>query len=272
MVKFSNKQSGQVLLITVMLIATAITVVMTLIFKSTTETQVTKLQQESDQALVAAESALEVALRGPVVGAYSSLLSAGLDQFSGIDLENSSVSLSQPSRSYFISPEIVKDESYTFYLADYPNLATGNWQGILQIYFDSAAGTNCSGRDVPALELTLIYDNNQIKRWVAEPCTEAPYIENKNLESWDNGNGDFNGTHFQWVTQPLNLSSYTMPKVLIVRTFFSGTKLGFSGNINLRPQGNYLVSEAKSYSGVVKKIQLFQAYPQIPAEFFTASF
>ena len=56
-------ERGQVLLITIMLLAAAVTVVMTIAFNSTTETQITKLEEDSQKAMAAAEAALEAAIQ-----------------------------------------------------------------------------------------------------------------------------------------------------------------------------------------------------------------
>jgi len=58
-----NREKGQVLLITIMLLAAAITVVMTIAFTATTETQITKLEEDSQKAMAAAEAALEAAIQ-----------------------------------------------------------------------------------------------------------------------------------------------------------------------------------------------------------------
>src|SRR3990167_1007022 len=57
-----NKR-GQILLITVMLLATVMTIILSVSFKSITETQVTKLEEESQKALAAAEAAVETAIK-----------------------------------------------------------------------------------------------------------------------------------------------------------------------------------------------------------------
>ena len=46
-----------------MLFAAAVTVVMTIAFNSTTETQITKLEEDSQKAMAAAEAALEAAIQ-----------------------------------------------------------------------------------------------------------------------------------------------------------------------------------------------------------------
>jgi len=61
-------------------------------------------------------------------------------------------------------------------------------------------------------------------------------------------------------------------KVLIARVLFYGTKIGLQSSGDLSPQGRSLNAETKAKSGVVKKVKLFQSYPQLPSEFFVTSF
>ena len=78
-----RSQQGQVLLITIMLLATVLTVVLAVTFKSTTETQLTKLEEESQKALAAAEAGVEVAIKQNV---GSSVSIASLPTFPAADL------------------------------------------------------------------------------------------------------------------------------------------------------------------------------------------
>ncbi len=269
-----NNERGQILLITVMLIATVITVVMTAVFKSTTETQITKLEQESERALVAAESALEIALKSGV-GSYSTL---GLTGVAGIDLVNSSVTLDDVSVAKdFVSPLVQQDEQYTFYFTGYNNAThvfdSNYYNGTVVFYFASEANSNsCAGqRTAPALEVTLISATNTIVRRLIDPCSGI----GTDITA-DQITGDYKVLDATFKYKADSAISVNNTKVIIVRSFFNDTKIGINNNnsatVFLRPQGNYYVSEAKTYSGIVKKIRLFQAYPQIPAEFFVTSF
>ncbi|MBI1862574.1 hypothetical protein HYS00_00470, partial [Candidatus Microgenomates bacterium] len=59
----STKESGQILLITLLVMATIVTVVFTVSFTSRTTTQTTKLEEENQKALAAAEASIQVALK-----------------------------------------------------------------------------------------------------------------------------------------------------------------------------------------------------------------
>ena len=252
-----NIKKGQILLITVMLLATVMTIVLSISFKSVTETQVTKLEEESQKALAAAESAIEVALKE---NATVTIGSGSLSSIAGF--EGSATIESSPSKT-FVTPDIPKDGSYTFYLGDY-NLTTKT------IGASAAQGiTLCfeSGTTNPAIEVTLVKSSGVKKYVIDDPLSSR--IDNASDASTicsDNTYG----------------FSYTIPgadigvdgQFLLVRVLYAPTRLFFSRDINLPLQGRTISSQATSSTstGVSKKVVLFQSYPQIPADFFTTSF
>lgn len=268
-----NRQKGQVLLITVMLLATILTVVLSVSFKSTTETQVTKLEEEVQKALAAAEAGIEAALRnGTTVADISTL--PNLSGFTG------SATVSTETKSEFVTPLLQKDEQYTFYLTNYAydkstktQTFSGAYSGDLEIYFGQ--NSNC-----PTLELTILKsDGSVIKRKLAIPdcdtTTEGP--TNDPLVTTSAGSYNVEGVVFDnfATLSSLDLSGND---ILIIRNLSSlgsssATKIGIvSDGSDLSLEGKTINSEARSSTGVTKKIQLFQSYPQIPAEFFVTSF
>ncbi len=249
-----KNQQGQILLITVMLLATAITVVLSVSFTSTTETQITKLEEESQKALAAAEAGIEASLKsGSGTGVFSSL------NLPGIDAASSNVSFSTVQSSTFVTPLLQKDEQYTFYLANYPGLTAGYWSGNLDVYFQSEA--SC-----PAIELTFIKSDSSLVRNLMDPCNLLQGAG----ETTTGAGGVVRDVTFTYKnSSPFAVSN---TKLLIVRTLSAATKIGFSGSANFPLQGKTVTSEAKSTTGVTKSVVLFQSYPQIPADFFVTSF
>src|SRR3989344_5924041 len=137
-----NKQQGQILLISIMLVATLLTVVLAVTFKSTTETQLTKLEEESQKALSAAEAGVEAALQQ---GSGSVTIGTGsLSSLSGFSGEATVGSITDTN---FVSPLLQKDQQYTFYLSEYPGFANPLTGVPLLLYF-MTEGT------CPTIELT----------------------------------------------------------------------------------------------------------------------
>jgi hypothetical protein len=260
--KEANKQSGQILLITIMLLATVLTVVISISFKSTTESQITKLEEESQKALAAAEAGIEAALRTGSNVAIGTL--PNLSEFSG----NAELVDVTTIGTKFISPFVTNDQQYTFYLASYSAGAFSTpYSGTVTVYYGDS-GTNCN---TLAVEITTIAGsgNTQVK-YIADTSGltgGSGNIGSATPTTLDDGSTQ---TDFSCKT-----SAITVPadaKVMVIRPIKTGTRIGVQGNANLRPQGKTVVSEATSQTGVTKRVQLFQSFPQIPADFFVTSF
>lgn len=245
-------KKGQVLLITVMLLATIMTVLLSVTFQSTTETQATKLEEESQKSLAAAEAAIEASLKSGASTNLASLSSFGASGFTGQALVESTAT------NTFTSPLIAQDGAYTFYLGKYVNKVIGN-----STYQDVKV---CFGAD-SAIEVTLLKNSasavNPVKKYILDPTTH-------NIPSVNNTNSC--GSDFPNSLTVLASDIGTDGQILFVRVLFASTRLLFSASGDLSPQGNTITSQAKSASGVTKKVVLFQSYPQIPAEFFATSF
>lgn len=273
-------QQGQVLLIIIMLLATIITVVTTVSFRSTTETQINKLEEESQKTLAAAEAGIEKAIAAKVASGNSQQFNdpnINLQNLSGIDLASSSVNVTSNTGRDFITPLIQKDQQYTFYLGNYNDTASppfsAPYPNSVAVYYGSESG--CTNL---ALEITTVSG-------LSAPYTVTRYISdvgggivtnpvgsgNNNIQG--GSGGAISNVNFNCKTN--NIPSVANTVLMIVRTLGDRTKLAIRGSNttpSLSPQGKYIVSEAKSQTGVIKKIQLFQSLPQIPAEFFVSTF
>ncbi len=250
-------KKGQILLITVMLLATAMTIVLSISFKSVTETQVTKLEEESQKALAAAESAIEAALKENTNVVFGS--SASLSSITGF---TGGATIDTATSTKFTSPSIIKDGGYTFYLGEYDvndkTIGVSTAQTITLCFQ--------SGTTNPAIEVTLVKSSG-VKKYVVDPDSRINNASNglppPTCPSGYSFSTDIPGTDIG-----------NDGKFLLVRVLYASTKLFFSRDLNLPLQGRTITSEAKSSTstGVSKKVVLFQSYPQIPSEFFVTSF
>jgi len=257
-----NNEAGQVLLITIMLLATALTVALSVSYKSTTETQVTKLEEESQKALAAAEAGIEAALKetgGETVEIGD--LPGDLSGYTG-----DAACPETYDKNYFVSPLLSKDEQYTFYLSDYPGL-TNYWSGYLDFYFESE-----SLGDPVAVELTFFNagTTTAVIHYLIDPDDIISAVSGKTncyTGTYALGNARFK----QKTVFPFYI---TNTKIITVRVLSAETetRIGIKGNQILHSQGRNCISNVTSSNGVTQKVNLFQSYPQIPAEFFVTSF
>ena len=255
-----------------MLLATAITVVLTTAFTGQTDTKIAKLEADQQKALAAAEAGVEAALKSGTNVNISDLQlgSTGTANVSSFGEDQS-----------FVSPSVINaNGAYTYYVSDYV-AATGEflnpWNNSLKIYYGTQSGTDCNS-DV-ALDISLMYGNptTLVKKFVAVNAS-TPTSANDIANSIPAGQAIGSpATTFYCRTSDINLGSGSYPnsKLLIVRVLLQNTKLGFestTAGTPLKAQGKLVTSEAKTAAGASKKVQLFQSYPQIPAEFFVTSF
>ena len=251
---FMKTKKGQILLITIMALATILTVVFAVSFQSQNDTRLTKAEEEAQKALAAAESAAENAIKtGNTVTIGEGLLSM-FDNMTGIATVETVVT------NTFTTPLISRDAAYTFYLADY-NIATNTF-GVsssepVTLCFDDALPK-------PALELTLVKTSG-LKKYVVDPNSA---INNASPSAGACGvNSSF---EYSYVIPGADIG--VDAKLLYARVLYSPTRLILSRASNLPIQGKTSRSEVTTNIGVSKKVILFQSYPQIPAEFFATTY
>ncbi|OGK19453.1 hypothetical protein A3G67_00640 [Candidatus Roizmanbacteria bacterium RIFCSPLOWO2_12_FULL_40_12] len=258
----SKRESGQVLLIAVMLLAVTLTIVLSITFSSRTDTQITKLEEENQKALAAAEAGIEAALKTAGTVNIGQAGTGGILPNSGFS-GTASVS-TNPSDTKFTTPILQKDEQYTFYMGVYTAPSTiGPSDGEnLEICF---ASSNQSTKS--AIEITVVKGtspNYTLRRFVIDP--------DDRISESDQGLACSNTAFYKGTTIDGSLIGEDT-KLVIVRMLYSSSKVFFSRNSpDLPSQGKFVSSEATSDTGVSKKVQLFQSYPQLPADFFVTGF
>lgn len=266
-----KNRKGQVLLIAVMLLATVITVVMTVAFNSTTETQVARLEADSQKALAAAEAGIEALIKEDI-NASIPIESLGQFDTQGITGNAEVTAVSKPT---FVTSLLQKDEQYTFYLSDYtPTPPYGNpWSGSFDIYLVSEAG------QCPSIEVTVVKDTYTFDRYTYNTCSSPALISNASTATLLTPPLKIETVSFNYKIDTSILVSGPAPAgglVTFVKVLGGKTKLGFQNTdtpVKVFPlQGKTVVSEARTASGVVKKVELFQSFPQIPSNFFMTSF
>lgn len=257
-----------------MLLTTIITVVIALTFRSTTETQVTKLEEESQKALAAAEAALEKLLQqgsGTVTTGSISNIPAGFDYNAEF--------VTATATNEFSSPVVQQDQIYSLYLADYDpatNAFSNYYNGTITVYYNSTSGVNCNQFGIEASLVKGDPGSTSISRYVGDTGDIFnSFGSSSNSGSSVSGGQTIDGITYYCRISAITVSSADKPHLLVVRNISPNnysTRFGFSGNTTLRTQGKTAESEASTTTGVTKKIQLFQSYPQLPAEFFVTQF
>ncbi len=270
-----KNQHGQVLLITIMLLATALTVVLSLSFRSTTETQITKLQEENQKALAAAEAGIDASLKSGTAGNFNAITGLSGLSASGINMSDSQVSFNNANPDHITTVLLQKDEQYTFYLStpggkppgtpDFSTFTPQNFTGDNIII--------CTTSSTAAMEITLIKQGTPaIVRYAVNPVGSTIIQNASDTMTTGNSGCPSDATFSSYFSfSSTRLGNNT--ELMIVRLLNDGGKIGIKPTSGTLPlQGKTVTSTAQSDAGPTKIVQLFQSYPQIPADFFVTSF
>lgn len=256
-----RSQSGQVLLIIVMILATVLAVTFSLFFTSQTDTKTAKLEEDSKRALAAAQAILEASLKNDA-GTYT-LAGLGLNSLSNENFSGSAT-VAETTGNVFTTPLLQKDEQYAFYASSYTSPSTfTSVLGTESVYLYLKSEQNC-----PALELTYVHTDNSLTRNLVDPCTQISGTGKLGTLSGET----LNGVPFAYkIDSPIDFKSY---KLVLMRVLFNPTKIGVEevNNANLPSQGKTTTAQAQTSTNVASTISLFQSYPQIPSDFFVTSF
>lgn len=257
--KNKEKQQGQVLLIVVLVATVLVTVGLSLSRLATEEQQVSKLEEESKKAFAGAEAGIEAALKQGDISDLSTLNLGG-----GI---TGSAIVQTSTATSFTTPIIKRDDIYSFYLSTYDSgqkKFTGTaYGGSMTINRLTPSGSYCSS-STTQFALELIFVNATTKAVSARRLIDECNLITSNTDETSFGTA-INTAEFA--------SHLLMIRVIAPDSTFSGTTLSIVNNGDNWPlQGKTIISTAKTGGGASRKLQLFQSYPQIPAEFFITSF
>lgn len=264
----NTRIQGQVLLIGLMLIALVTTIVGTGALRSMSSTQTTKQKEEANKASNIAKGALEAGINDETIdssnftdvnpGAYSQQLNIP----------------KTPENTFVYSEVVPKDHQYLFYLTDYAtaenSFGTNYYTSDVELYYSSEAST------CPLLEIIFIDAGDKIINRIYTAPT-ASGCDSKNLNyagaiipTTGTYSLDWDGKTTTFANKiPIGSTNLTGKnvKLLVIRPFFDGTKLGFLGT-SLRQQGREVSSTVRTIDGAQKTEKVYQAYPQIPLSLF----
>lgn len=259
-----EKQSGQILLIIILVATVLLTIGLSVSQLNVQEQRISKLEEDQKRAFSVAEAGLDAALKLAPGSPPLDLSTLGLG--GGI---TGSATLQTTQQTTFHTSVLAKDDQYTLYLADYDSSSTPPFQNYFSgnLIFYLKTGSSC-----PALELTLIDNNNNATRRLIDPCSQvAPGIPD--ITTANNSPAPAGFTEYEYkTTAQLSFGPANKTQVIIIRNLFADTKVGVEASVNLPLQGKTIVSTASTSTGVTQKVELFQSHPQIPASFYVTSF
>jgi len=263
MMEKMKKDSGQALLIILLIMAVGLTVGLAVISRSLTDINISHQEEESARVFSVAEAGIEEALR------LGSAPPGGIE-IGGITATVIQTNLGK-TQEFVFPDEYEVGDIQTLWLVEHKEdgtLDTNNKYsaGTIEVYWGKEGGT------IPALEVTLIYDQGGVKimRWALDP--DGARRAGNNFDSADSGNFQIGGKTFKYKK---SLSSLPCPSAICyalrLRLLYNDQLqiLGVKGlGSNLPSQGTcYESTAANPQTGVTRKVRQCQLH-KAPAGIF----
>jgi hypothetical protein len=276
MFRLFKKQSGQALLIVVLVLVVALTVGLSVASRSIINLKNSQNQASSQKALSAAEAGVELALKsqnqttvaggfgGTGITNYQTTVSSisGQTQFL-IHGNNDQVNLIKKGNPAYIWT--------TNYSAGNP--WAGPWSGTLTISWGDAGGS-CANNSVAALEIQVISGSTADYKTAALSLQRFAYDPCLTISNRGNGfDGAISGSSF---TNPALSYHITLPTIsniylASVNPSYADTHVGVStapGNTALPSQG-VDINSIGTDNQVQRRTFVYQGFPQLPACLFS---
>jgi hypothetical protein len=264
----NTRIQGQILLIGLMLIALVTTIVGTGALRSVSSTQTTKQKEEANKASNIAKGALEAGINDETIDS-TSFTDVNPGAYSQLNIPKT------PENTFVFNEVVSKDHQYMLYLTSYEtatnSFGTDYYDGNIEVYYASEA-SSC-----PLLEIIFINNNNEIinRKYTAPTAgncgSNSLNYSSAILPTTGSYELDWDGVITSFANKIPIIGATDLEgksvKLLIIRPFFAGTKLGFVGLL-LKPQGREVSSTVRTIDGAQKTEKVYQAYPQIPLSFF----
>lgn len=278
MIYVQKSQSGQILLITLLIMSVATTVALSLVSRTTTDINITSQFEESSRAFNAAEAGIELALKG----ASGSTGAIGVS-----DNYNVTVTGVGNTQTYTLLNKTQAGTTETIWLVNH------DASGVPVITSTYTANTIdvCWSQETvtPAVIITVLYRKGGVyntAKIAVDPVAArrngtAPYSPANNFSApTATSNGCGIATMYRQRINFTTLGSNppnpaANPVIMLrIRPVYSDTTIAVQGaaGSTLPKQGNTIVSTGTSQSGITRKIIVSQSYRAPSTIFDTAIF
>lgn len=247
---FPKRQEGQILLIVVLAAVVSLTVGLSAVSRTITNTKVTTEEANSQKALSAAEAGIEKLLSTSNVTEQGSLSNKSTFNAGADPIDEDEFALNAGG-------DIAQDEGADVWLSDEKFTLTSRWSGSLGIFW--IGGTDCTTE--PAIEVTVLSGNRNnptMERLVYDYCSSS---RSNGFQIPGAGTTINRVVYNRGATTPV-----TNGFIARIIPIYSDAKIAARGT-GLPRQG-YIISSVGKAENTKRQIKVYQGYPRIPIEFF----
>ncbi|MDO8451441.1 MAG: hypothetical protein Q7S76_01065 [bacterium] len=250
-----ESERGQILLVTLLVLSVATTIALSLIGRTTTDTNITNQVTESSVAFSAAEAGLEEALQSG--GAVAGLLSPG------VNYAVTQTSIGGSTGIYTFPERTDRGETATLWLANHlpgggldEDRSNDYADGLIKVCWSTDAG-------VPAIIATLLYKVGATYR-VGRAAYDSNTVAHGNNFTVPGPLGTNCGAQDAYAaTITFSDLGYQPSNTLLalrLRPVYSATQLYVDATRPLPKQGNIFTSTGTTDSGLTRKISVRELY------------
>lgn len=282
MKQFNNSNTGQVVLMLVLITIVGLTIGLSLISRSVTDIRISSQIEQSGRAFSAAEAGVETALKAVTVNGTS-----GTITLPGASADYSVTSVGGSTNSLTF-PLTEVGSSQTVWLIPHHSDGTineaGPWDSGNQPYPTTQSLDICftaGAMGNPAVIATIYYKEASTYK-VAKKAYDSQ-VRNNNFILADTGSGYCDGAfNFKKTISPVTdgdpatddfgINSSATLLVLTIQPVYASASLAVKPSFSLPIQGSQITSVGQTSTGVVRKVQVNQGYPVLPQVFNFAFF
>ena len=263
-IKHNNGQKGQILLIVVLAAVISLTVGLSAVSRTITNTRVSTEEANSQKALSAAEAGIE-----ELINKENFLEGTGLKSLSNQSKFNA-VATDISGDNFLVDngQTIKQDDGADVWLSTYPNFTAPFWSGTMTVLYKDNDGCSVSGNQVvnPAIEVVVISGTNR----------NIPNMTRTVYDNCGRSGGNFNNPSDGSFTLPAapNVMFNHRFNVVINNGFiarivplYADTTLGVQSSVSLPAQG-YVFESTGTAGNTTRKVEVYQGFPKLPIEFF----
>lgn len=273
--KNGKSQNGQILLIVVLAAVVSLTVGLSAISRTITNTRVTTEEANSQKALSAAEAGVE-----ELVNNAPLLAEGGFEGPKLLSNNSSFLATADPvdGTQFLVSDgsEVLKDDGADIWFSKYPDFGDpggGRWSGVLTVLWNNNDGCGVSGNQTvnPAIEVVIIQGTNKnnpsMTRSVYDPCGR---INNSSFTNVGNRRVIVDGQNYDF-DNGVNITVPSAPQgpgfIARVIPLYANAVMGAKGSTGLPAQG-FVIDSVGSSGDTKRTVRVFRGFPRVPIEFF----
>ena len=262
-------QRGQILLIVVLVMVTALTIGLSVAARTITNTRTSQEAENSEKAFSAAEAGLEQSLTNStnISGSFTN----------NTNYKTTVTTLSGTAFALNNNSPVLKDDSLDLWLSTYPGY-TNPWSGSVTFYWGQNTDT-CTNAETTtttaALELIAVSGskaNPQITRYAIDPCSQRS-LSNK-FEFIPPGGGTVGGKTYTY-KKTISVTSGLFIRILPI---YNSAAIAVAGcdaanaNCATLPSQGTIIMSVGTADTTQRKLISYRHYPKLPTEIFPYSF